>query len=68
MKVLYSISPYEFSKLSTQELRSRILVDKVFEKGQILFTYTHDERFILGGICPAAEPLTLPCYKEIAQE
>lgn len=68
MKVLHSISPYEFKGLSTQELRERILVEKVFAENEILFSYTHDERFVLGGICPTTSELSLPVYKEICQD
>lgn len=68
MEKKYSISPYELKTLSTKELRERLLIEKVFAPGEILFTYTFDERYIMGGIMPTYEELRLLPEKEISQE
>lgn len=68
MDIKYSISPSEFKTMTTHEMRKQILIPKVFELGKVILTYSFDERFILGGICPLDTPLKLDSADEIRQE
>lgn len=67
MEIKYSISPGEFKVLNTKQMRDQILISKVFEPGKAILTYSFDERFILGGICPLDAPITLEPVDEIRQ-
>ncbi len=68
MEIKYSISPTELSTMTMQQIRQQILIPKVFEAGKALLTYSFDERFILGGICPLEEPILLESADEIRQD
>ena len=45
---------------SNEELRERYLVADLFRTGEIVLTYSHGERFIIGGVVPDAGTLSLP--------
>lgn len=47
----------------TAALRDAFLVERLFAPGEVLLTYSHVERFIIGGATPAATPLTLESDK-----
>ena len=68
MDIKYSISPTELKTMDTAQIREQILIPGVFEPGKVLLTYSFDERFILGGICPLDKPLALEPADEIRQE
>lgn len=68
MEIKYSVSPNELKHLSTGQIRDQILITKVFESGKALFTYSFDERFILGGICPTDSEIILESQDEIRQD
>lgn len=68
MDIKYSISPSELKTMNTQQIRDQILISKVFEPGQAVLTYSFDERFILGGICPLDTPIDLSPADEIRQD
>ena len=67
MQIKYSISPSELKTMTTSRLREQLLIPKVFEPGEALLTYSFDERFILGGICPLERPIRLEPADEIRQ-
>ena len=68
MEIKYSISPTELKTMTTQQMREQILIPKVFQPGKAVLTYSFDERFILGGICPLAAPIQLEPADEIRQD
>lgn len=47
----------------TEALRRNFLVERMFEPGKVLLTYSHVERFVIGGAMPTAEPLKLESDK-----
>jgi len=51
---------------SNQELRDRYLVSGIFRDGEIVLTYSHGERFVIGGAVPAGRVLQLPVQTEPA--
>ncbi len=52
--------PRDVQRYDTAALRTDFLVETVFAPGETTLTFSHMERFILGGAMPLAEPLALP--------
>ncbi len=59
MDIRYSIHPEHGKALDTEGLRQQFLVQNIFVPGQIQLTYTHEDRLIIGGATPTAQPLRL---------
>jgi 4-deoxy-L-threo-5-hexosulose-uronate ketol-isomerase len=57
--VRYSTNPGEARGYDTAELRRHYLVEDVFVTGEVRLTYSHEDRVVLGGAVPGAEPLRL---------
>jgi 4-deoxy-L-threo-5-hexosulose-uronate ketol-isomerase len=47
----------------TDALRRHFLIEHLFEAGRIQLTYSHIERFVVGGATPTHQPLTLESDK-----
>ncbi|MFG1396682.1 5-dehydro-4-deoxy-D-glucuronate isomerase [Roseixanthobacter pseudopolyaromaticivorans] len=47
----------------TEQLRRHFLVERLFEPGVVLLTYSHIERFVIGGAMPLSSPLKLESDK-----
>jgi 4-deoxy-L-threo-5-hexosulose-uronate ketol-isomerase len=45
---------------SNDDLRRRYLVADLFQPGQVVLNYSHNERFVIGGANPSGGPLALP--------
>ena len=61
-KTYYATHPDMMDGASNEELRERYLVAGLFRTGEIVLTYSHGERFIIGGAVPGAGTLSLPCH------
>lgn len=61
----YSNHPADVRTYDTQTLRDRFLVSGMFQADDIVLTYSHVDRIIVGGATPVAGPLTLESPKEI---
>lgn len=62
----YASHPEDALQYSTERLRSLFLIENLFEKNQISFTYSMYDRLIVGGANPQTEDLrleTLPYLK-----
>lgn len=59
MDVRYSTNPAEARGFDTAQLRRHYLVEDVFVPGELRLTYSHEDRVVLGGAVPGAEPLRL---------
>jgi len=55
----YAIGPREAEGYNTTELRDAFLIERLFVENSIQLTYTHYERFIVGGALPVAGELSL---------
>ena len=55
----YSAHPRDVDSYSTEELRKHFLIDHLFSKDQINFTYTMYDRYIVGGALPRTTDLKL---------
>jgi 4-deoxy-L-threo-5-hexosulose-uronate ketol-isomerase len=65
-KTYQAAHPAMMERVSNEELRDRHLVTGLFREGEIVLNYSHNERFIIGGAAPGANPLTLPAQTEPA--
>ncbi len=65
-KTYYATHPDMMECVSNEELRDRYLVDGLFREGEIVLTYSHGERFIIGGAVPGQAVLELPRQQEPA--
>jgi len=57
MNILYGAGPDDVRNFDSERLRQEFLIKDLFVPGQINFTYTHVDRMIIGGACPAGETL-----------
>jgi len=55
----YAVHPDDYEIYNTAMLRENFLVNGIFKPGAITLVYTQIDRFIVGGACPAGEPLKL---------
>ena len=55
----WATGPNDAKHYTTDRLRKEYLVDKVFAPGEVHWTYTMYDRFLIGGAQPAATPLKL---------
>jgi 4-deoxy-L-threo-5-hexosulose-uronate ketol-isomerase len=63
-KTYYATHPDMMEGASNQALRDRYLVGGLFRDGEVVLTYSHGERFIIGGAVPGAATLALPTHSE----
>ncbi len=63
-KTYYATHPDMMAGASNEDLRERYLVSDLFCPGEIVLTYSHGERFIIGGAVPGTTPLALPHQAE----
>ena len=61
----FAIGPRETATLDTNGLREHFLIESLFKAGEILLTYTHYDRMIVGGAQPAGSALALPCPESL---
>jgi 4-deoxy-L-threo-5-hexosulose-uronate ketol-isomerase len=54
----HAVHPEHAKTFDTESLRKNFLIEKLFHKDRIHFTYSHYDRLIVGGACPIA-PLRL---------
>ena len=67
MEIRYPSNPNDFEVYSTNRIRTEFLLRGLFTKGRMVLTYSHFDRMIIGGICPA-EPLRLEAGKELGTD
>jgi 4-deoxy-L-threo-5-hexosulose-uronate ketol-isomerase len=68
MEIRYGISPAEGKTLDSNALRSNFLVSDLFIPGSVKMVYSHIDRIIVGGVCPAGNPLELEAGKALATD
>ena len=59
-KVYQATHPTMIASASNEELRDLYLISNLFSGGRVVLTYSHNERFLIGGACPTGAPLRLP--------
>ncbi len=65
-KTYYAAHPDMMVGTTNADLHDRHAVTNLFHPGHLVLTYSHGERFIIGGAVPDATPLALPVYEEPA--
>jgi 4-deoxy-L-threo-5-hexosulose-uronate ketol-isomerase len=60
--------PDAVKTFDTTELRSQFLIEKLFAADELLLTYSHIDRLIVGGAMPVAGPVALESSKEIGND
>jgi 4-deoxy-L-threo-5-hexosulose-uronate ketol-isomerase len=68
IKVLQATHPEMIKSLDTKQLRDLYLASEIFVPGEICLTYSHIERFIIGGVQPTTEALKLTTLKEVGSD
>ncbi len=57
--VRYASNPMDAKHYTTERLRSEFAIEKVFAPGEVNWTYTMFDRFLIGGAEPTTAPLKL---------
>jgi len=65
MDIRYAVHPEHMKTLDTVRIRKQFLVERLFEKDAVKMVYSHVDRIIAGGACPAGEKLELSVTKEL---
>jgi len=65
-KTYYAAHPEMMDGATNEDLRDRHLVSGLFRPGELVLTYSHGERFIIGGAVPGEGALELPRQTEPA--
>jgi 4-deoxy-L-threo-5-hexosulose-uronate ketol-isomerase len=66
-KTFHATHPSMMDSVTNDQLRERYLVSGMFQSGQVVLNYSHNERFVLGGAVPmGTDVLTLPAQTEPA--
>ncbi len=65
MQVRYGASPADIDGMDTASLRGEFMVESLFMPGKLMMAYTHLDRMIVGGACPAGDTLSFGDGKEV---
>src|SRR3954467_13644684 len=65
-KTYHATHPDMMEGATNDQLRDRYLIGGLFQAGEVVLNYSHNERFVVGGAMPGASPLRLPDQKETA--
>lgn len=67
-EIRYANHPNDSKLYDTETLRQHYLIETVFEKDEAVFTYSHQDRIIAGGIMPIDKAVVLETNKDIAAD
>jgi 4-deoxy-L-threo-5-hexosulose-uronate ketol-isomerase len=65
MDIRYAVHPEHMKTLDTVAIRRQFLVESLFERDAVKLVYSHVDRIITGGACPAGKKLELSVTKEL---
>jgi 4-deoxy-L-threo-5-hexosulose-uronate ketol-isomerase len=60
--------PEAVRRFSTEELRRHFLIEKIFSPGEVVLTYSHIDRLVIGGAMPSKGRLVLPTPTAVGTE
>jgi len=64
----YAANPSDFKNYDTQRIRKEFLIDNVMVADEISLTYSHYDRYIVGGAVPVKEALVLDPIDDLKAE
>ncbi|MEM6804563.1 MAG: 5-dehydro-4-deoxy-D-glucuronate isomerase [Bacteroidota bacterium] len=64
----YTSNPEDFKSYDTQRIRKDFLIENLMQADQINFTYSHYDRYIVGGAVPVNNSLTLESIDPLKAE
>ena len=59
-KTYHATHPDMMDGVSNEQLRDRYVVPDLFKAGEINMSYSHNERFVIGGVAPVSKGIKLP--------
>lgn len=65
MKIVHQVSPDDFARYSTQQIRDKFLLENLVVPDQVEAVYTHYDRMIVGAACPVNSSLQLGTYEQL---
>lgn len=65
-KTYHATHPDMMEGVSNEQLRDRYIVPDLFKTDEINLSYSHNERFVIGGVAPVSKSITLPAQSEPA--
>ncbi|WP_394832211.1 5-dehydro-4-deoxy-D-glucuronate isomerase [Pendulispora rubella] len=65
-KTYHATHPDMMDGVTSDQLRSRYLVEGLFAPDSIKLNYSHNERFVIGGVAPVSRAVKLPAQTEPA--
>ena len=68
MQIRNAVSPREAKSFDTAQLRDAFLVTDLFKPGEVVMTYSHVDRIIVGSAVPQGKTLELSGGQEIAAD
>jgi 4-deoxy-L-threo-5-hexosulose-uronate ketol-isomerase len=68
MEIRPAVSRQEYDRMTTRELRTAFLVERLFTPGEINLVYWETDRTVLGSATPLESPLGLEADRELAAE
>lgn len=67
MDIRYGVSPRDFKKYTTEEIRENFLIEDLFQLDEIKLVYSYDDRIIIGGVCPT-DNIELTATKQLGAD
>ena len=64
----YGASPANIDGMTTDALRAEFMIESLFADGEARMVYTHIDRMVLGGICPAGGEIAIGDGTEVGTE
>lgn len=68
MDIRYGTGPDDVKFYNTEKLRKEFLIQGIFIPGSIKMIYSHVDRMITGGVCPAKDKVYLEGSREIGSD
>jgi len=64
----FAAHPDDVKHYGTERLRKEFLIEKLFEKNELILIYSMYDRYIVGGAMPADRPVKLKSFTELKSE
>ena len=64
----FAVHVDDFKHYDTQKLRKHFLIENVFAPDEVLFTYTHYERLMVGGVMPVNTAVKLESIDQLKSD